>query len=584
MSHIKVLPDDLINKIAAGEVLERPSSAVKELVENSIDAGAKKIQIFVRNGGKTEITVIDDGNGIGSDQLELAIKRHATSKINKGNLDQINSLGFRGEALPSIASVSEMIIKSNVNSDQNGTLINIVAGNIKKIGPTNQTKGTFVSVKNLFFSTPARLKFLKTENYESLLIKRIIQKLAISNHTIQFNLSINDKNIIRTNNSRISDDHESLKNRVSEILGKEFLKNSISLNQNIGAFRFSGLLGIPTFNHSNSNNQYIFVNGRIVSDKSISMVFKLAYRDFISYDRFPQLILFIECPFSEVDVNVHPAKSEVRFKDTNLLRSNIINLFNETIAKAGHRSSTVNTSKAINKFSRGYVYQNSLKLKTEISKEINKTNQENIHDKNIQDSYVEEDNAPLGFAKSQFHKTYVISETDSGIIIVDQHAAHERIVYEKLKKDFYEKKIKTQILLIPVIIDLDKTTIENLRGCYKIAEKYGMKIEQFGNESIIVREVPLILSDCDIKNLTLDLINELIEDNDAKPLETKIDNICSKMSCHGSIRAGRVLQVDEMNDLLRKMEKTPYSGQCNHGRPTYVELKLNDIEKLFGRK
>ena len=324
MSHIKVLPDDLINKIAAGEVLERPSSAVKELVENSIDAGAKKIQIFIRNGGKTEITVIDDGNGIDSNQLELAIKRHATSKIDKGNLDHIKTLGFRGEALPSIASVSEMTIKSNVNLDQNGTIINIVAGNIKKIGPINQTKGTSVSVKNLFFSTPARLKFLKTENYESLLIKRIIQKLAISNHTIEFNLSINDKTIIKTNSLKISSVHESLKNRVSEILGKDFVENSIPLNQKIENFRFSGILGIPTFNHSNSNNQYIFVNGRIVSDKSINMIFKLAYRDFIPFDRYPQLILFIECPFSEVDINVHPAKREVRFQDTKFLRSNII--------------------------------------------------------------------------------------------------------------------------------------------------------------------------------------------------------------------------------------------------------------------
>ncbi|MBS91516.1 MAG: DNA mismatch repair protein MutL [Rickettsiales bacterium] len=584
MTQIKVLPDNLINKIAAGEVLERPSSAVKELVENSIDAGAKKIQIYIRNGGKTEITVVDDGCGIQSNQIELAIKRHATSKLGKGNLSNINTLGFRGEALPSIASVSDMTIKSNVNSDQNGTMLNIVSGNVKKIGPTNQSKGTFVSVKNLFFSTPARLKFLKKENYESLLIKRIIQKLAISNHSIQFNLSINDKNVIRTNNKENSSNLESLKNRVSDILGTDFVENSVILNHKFENFKFRGLLGLPTFHHSNSNNQYVFVNGRVVSDKSINVIFKLAYRDFISFDRYPQLILFIESPSNEVDINVHPAKNEVRFKDINLLRSKIIHIFKETLADAGHRSSSLNTVKAINKFTKNSPYQNNLKLKTELPKEINRENQEDRKDNYFKKKSFEKEPAPLGYAKSQFHKTYVISETNNGIVIVDQHAAHERIVYEKLKKDFYEKKIKTQILLIPVVIDLDKTTLDNLRDCYEIAEKYGMKIEQFGNESVIVREIPSILSNCDINKLTLDIIDELIDSNDTKPLEKKIDDICSRMSCHGSLRAGRELQVDEMNDLLRKMEKTPYSGQCNHGRPTYIELKLNDIEKLFGRK
>lgn len=584
MEKIKILSNNLINQIAAGEVLERPVSAVKELVENSIDANSKKIDIFIRDGGRTEITVIDNGDGIREDELELSLQRHATSKLNSSNLEKISTLGFRGEALPSIASVSEMIIRSNTNSDQLGKEIKIVYGNVKSVKPVNQKKGTFISVKNLFFSTPARLKFLKSENYESLLIKRIIQKFAISNHKIEFNLFINQKKIINLGNKYDSRKGESFSNRVSQILGEEFLENCIKLNKTKDSFLFSGLLGLPTYNYSNSNNQFIFVNKRIINDKSLNTIFKLAYRDFMSYDRFPQLILFIECPFEEIDINVHPAKTEIRFKDINKLRSYIISSFKNTISSAGHKSSTVNTSRAIKRFSNDTNFQKNLELKDNKSIDYFDENDKKLVEQENKSNSKYTKFYPLGFAKSQFHNTYILSQTEKGIVIIDQHAAHERIVYEKLKNDYYNKEVKTQILLIPEIIDVEKSVLASLNGRFDIAERYGLKMEAFGGNSVIVREIPGILSDCNIKELTKDLINELIEFDDSSSIEKQINSICSTMSCHGSIRAGREMQVDEMNDLLRRMENTPFSGQCNHGRPTYVELNICDIEKLFGRK
>ena len=586
MNKIKILPDEIINQIAAGEVIDRPSSAVKELVENSIDANSTKISVFVRDGGKTEIIVTDDGDGISKKELELAVTRHATSKLNEKKIDTLSFLGFRGEALPSIGSVSEMSIKSNINEDQNGMMIEIIAGIKKKIRPVNHRKGTTVSVKKLFFSTPARLKFLKTDNYESLLIKRIIQKLALCNYDIDFDLTINNKKAILTKSDKNCDIKEKFKRRVTTLLGSEFIENSIFIDETSENFKFKGYIGIPTFHHSNTNNQFLFVNGRVVQDKSMNVIFKVAYRDFMSYDRFPQLILFIECPQDEVDVNVHPSKNEMRFRNLNYLRSKILKVFQSNLITAGHRASTLNTLKAVEKFSFKSNQKTFLQLKDEKFNDENLNNLSHSSDNNNIDKQDKENSSlfPLGYAKSQFHKTYIMSETNEGIVIIDQHAAHERLVYEKLKKDFFEKKIKTQILLIPVVIDVDSSIIEDLEKKLQLVSEYGVKIEIFGKTSVIVRELPHILANCNVKKLVIDLIEEVLETNDSKSVENEINKICSRMACHGSIRAGRDLQVDEMNDLLRKMESTPFSGQCNHGRPTYVELKIGDIEKLFGRK
>lgn len=587
MNDIEFLSENLINKIAAGEVLERPASAVKELVENSIDAGANKIDIFIKNGGKVEITVLDNGCGIYKDDLKKAISRHATSKLKSKKIDSIKTLGFRGEALSSIASVSDFTLRSNKNINSDGYEINAVSGQIKYLKPASQKKGTYVNIRNLFFSTPARLKFLKSENHESFLIKKLIQRFALVNHNVQFNLFINGKKVIRTD--KILNSNEQFLNRVKEVLGSEFLQNSIEINRCDNNLKLCGLLCVPTFNHSNSSNQFVFVNNRIINDKSLNSIFKVAYRDLISHKRFPQLILNIVCPLDWVDINVHPMKNEVRFQDLNFIKSSIISSIKNSLKKIGYQNSKEVSSKLLENITKNSEVKN-----LDFKKKDNFTNllfkkdfnviQDNLKEFEVSINESESNHYPLGFAKSQFHQNYIISQTEKGIVIVDQHAAHERIVYEKLKEDFYKNKIKSQILLIPVVIDVEKLMIEDIKKRLCLFEKYGLKIEIFGISSIIVREIPSLISNCDVKKLVEELLNDLINDEHFDTIESEINKICSSMACHGSIRSGRVMQVEEMNDLLRKIEKTKFSGQCNHGRPTYVELDLNEIEKLFGRK
>ncbi len=577
MSDIKILPDSVINKIAAGEVLERPVSAVKELVENSLDASSKKIDIFIRNGGRSEIIVSDDGDGIKEDQLKKAILRHATSKLNSQRLDEITTMGFRGEALSSIASVSDFSLSSNQSNDSEGREIRVVSGDFKHIKPINQKKGSRVSVKNVFFSTPARLKFLKSENYESLLVKRLVQKFAIINFDVEFNLTIDNKNVIKTKVYENLEKRNRFIARVTDILGNDFVKNSFDLSEIKDYLSLEGLLCLPTYNYSNSNNQFVFVNGRIINDKLLSTIFKIAYRDVMFHDRFPQLILNIKCPLDWVDINVHPMKNEVRFRDFNFLKSFIIKAFKKRLEEVGHRISNSKSTKTLEKLS----VQENLILK----EDSNLSNETKIKENLFQNEYKEKQSLyPLGFAKSQFHENYIISQTENGIIIVDQHAAHERIVYEKLKSEYYDNKVKTQILLIPVIINVESLVLKELNENFKKLDNYGLKIEPFGQNSIIVREIPLLIADCDVKKLVEVLLTEIIDQDSFSSVEKEINKICSTIACYGSIRSGRRLEVEEMNNLLRKMENTTHSGQCNHGRPTYVEFSLNEIEKLFGRK
>ena len=579
---IKILPDFVVNKIAAGEVVERPVSVVKELIENSIDADSSKIDIHIRGGGKNEIIVIDDGLGILEDDLLLSVRRHATSKIINEHLTNISTLGFRGEALSSISSVSDFFLATNSNNNSLGFEINLTAGELKSNKPLNKGRGTTIKVKNLFFNIPARLKFLKSDNYEALLIKRIVQKFSLSFLDIEFNLFIDDKKTFQSPVIKEKSWDEKLLLRSSKVLGEDCLDNSIKISEKSEKFLIRGLLGIPTFNFSNSNNIFFFVNNRIVSDKSINSIIRVAYRDFLAHDRFPQLVLFVDCCSSEVDINVHPMKHEVRFRDLPSLKSLIINSIKKNLEKTNHLASSINSKKAINQF----IFNEEAQEKIFLQEKKIKSSQFESKDSDHKKNYDADINTqyPLGFAKTQLHDTYIISENKKGIVITDQHAAHERIVYEKLKKDFYDNEIKRQILLIPAIIELDNLLVKNIEKTIKVAHEYGVKIEIFGNNSIIVREVPVILANCNIKEFVLDLIDELVEASNIDSLEEKINKVCSSMACHGSIRAGRNMEVDEMNDLLRRMEDTPFSGQCNHGRPTYVELKLNDIEKLFGRK
>tara|TARA_Y100001968_G_scaffold332995_1_gene393495 strand:+ start:1677 stop:3422 length:1746 start_codon:yes stop_codon:yes gene_type:complete len=581
MNKIKVLPNDLINKIAAGEVVERPMSVVKELVENSIDARASKIDIFISNGGKSEIKVVDNGMGIEKNDLELSVQRHATSKLSFNNLEEISTLGFRGEALPSIASVSDFNIQSNNTTDQDGVMIEISSGKIKNIKPVKKAKGTSVTVRNLFFSTPARLKFLKSDNFESLLIKDFVKKIAICNFEIEFNLTINKKKILKTSTNSQKDLKKKFEFRIKEVLGVEFVENSVDFIYNNKNVKFFGLIGLPTFNYPNTKNQFIFINNRVISDKSLNQIFKVGFRDFISHDRFPQFVVFIDCPKNEVDINVHPAKNEVRFKDLNMIKSLIISNLKKKILEVGHKSSLTNSSDAVKKFTKQPINQNLI-----LKEENNLADHNNLRNNDTAGSNLENnlEQYPLGFAKSQFHKNYIISQTQDGIVIVDQHAAHERIVYEHLKDNFYKKSIKKQILLLPEIIELDKIIIDNLKEKLSLIETFGLKIEMFGKNSLIIREVPVILSNCNLKKLALDVIEEVLELDNSLEVENQINKVYSRIACHGSIRSGREMQIDEMNDLLRKMEITPHSGQCNHGRPTYIELNIDEIEKLFGRK
>ena len=581
MNKIKVLPNDLINKIAAGEVVERPMSVVKELVENSIDARASKIDIFISNGGKSEIKVVDNGMGIEKNDLELSVQRHATSKLSFNNLEEISTLGFRGEALPSIASVSDFNIQSNNTTDQDGVMIEISSGKIKNIKPVKKAKGTSVTVRNLFFSTPARLKFLKSDNFESLLIKDFVKKIAICNFEIEFNLTINKKKILKTSTNSQKDLKKKFEFRIKEVLGVEFVENSVDFIYNNKNVKFFGLIGLPTFNYPNTKNQFIFINNRVISDKSLNQIFKVGFRDFISHDRFPQFVVFIDCPKNEVDINVHPAKNEVRFKDLNMIKSLIISNLKKKILEVGHKSSLTNSSDAVKKFTKQPINQNLI-----LKEENNLADHNNLRNNDTAGSNLENnlEQYPLGFAKSQFHKNYIISQTQDGIVIVDQHAAHERIVYEHLKDNFYKKSIKKQILLLPEIIELDKIIIDNLKEKLSLIETFGLKMEMFGKNSLIIREVPVILSNCNLKKLALDVIEEVLELDNSLEVENQINKVYSRIACHGSIRSGREMQIDEMNDLLRKMEITPHSGQCNHGRPTYIELNIDEIEKLFGRK
>lgn len=580
MNKIKILSSDLINKISAGEVLDRPASAIKELVENSIDANSSKIEVFIRNGGKTEMKVIDNGSGISNSELTLATMRHSTSKLE--NLDKINTLGFRGEALSSIATVSNMKIESKSKFNELGSEIYLRAGKKDYQKPFSRINGTSITIKDIFFSTPARLKFLKSEKHETFLIKRIIQKLALSNPKIEFLFYNNDNLVFRAEKISSMNFDELLRKRVIRLLGKNFEENMITINQKTDLFTFTGLIGLPTFNHSNNSNLFVFINKRIINDKMINSVIKTAYRDYQSYDRYPQVVFFIETFSDEVDVNVHPTKNEVRFKNPSKLRSAIIGSITKTLSEVGFRSSTSNTNLAIKTIKSS---NSKLNFKTFTQNDKNPLNQsfkrseENISAQDSNQLY-----ETLGDARCQYHENFIISQTKDGIIIVDQHAAHERIVYEKLKKNFYNNKIETQILLIPEIINFESNLLTLVTKRIKTLEKYGIFLEQFGNDSILVREIPLILASCNIKELIKDIINQLVEIGDTDLLEMHINKICSSMACHGSIRAGRKMRIEEMNKLLRDMESTPFSGQCNHGRPTYIELKLNDIEKLFGRK
>ncbi len=607
---IRHLPETLINQIAAGEVIERPAAAVKEVVENAIDAGATSVSVTLRDGGRSMIRVADNGIGMSADDLKACINRHATSKLPDDDLVHIASLGFRGEALPSIGAVSRLAITSRT-ADGDAHKITVEGGKKSGVSPASHAKGTTVEIADLFYATPARLKFLKTPRTEAMNVKDTLTRLAMAYPDIHFEL-VNDGKTTLNLPAKTGDLFEARLGRLADVMGREFYENALKIDAEREDVKLTGYAGLPTLNRGNAQHQYLFVNGRPVKDKLLHGAVRGAYADFLARDRHALLCLYLELPPEYVDVNVHPAKSEVRFRDAQLVRGLIVSALRHSLNEAGHRASTTVAQDALSRMA-----PNAAGQQTNI--EYMQPGDKYPHIKGIEgDRYYgragnpmptmspltglaqaapaaryheaapleheTQQNFPLGTARAQLHETYIVAQTQTGIVIVDQHAAHERLVYERMKAAMAETGVKRQGLLIPEIVELEDHDVDRLVARKTEFETLGLIIEPFGDGAIAVHEIPALLGRANVQKLVRDLADELAEMDEALALKEKLEEICGTMACHGSVRAGRRLNLDEMNALLRQMEETPHSGQCNHGRPTYVELKLHDIEKLFGRK
>jgi len=583
-SSIRILPSIIINRIAAGEVVERPASVVKELVENSIDAGSTQIDILIKNGGKSLISISDNGCGMTDEELKLAVKRHATSKLPDDDLLKVKSMGFRGEALASVGSISRLIITSKSKNDDMAYSYSVEGGTEGEIKPASRNQGTTIEVKDLFYATPARLKFLKTDTTETNHISNIITRIAMANPDIGFNLMSNKRSIINVRPS-------SKKERIKNIMEEEFIQNSFEVIKEQGDYKITGFASLPTFNKGNLSGQYFFINGRPVKDKFISNAIRTAYQDVISNDRYPAIVLFVNAPSDEIDVNVHPAKTEVRFRDSRLIRELVIDAISEGLIENGRTAVSNNFDGGFGerKYSGGYnggynpkeenirFQAPSINIPKGFDNNFNQEILETIPYVKTEEYDESHEQYPMGSAIAQIYNTYIISQSKEAIFIIDQHAVHERIVYEQMK----EKEIKRQILLLPEVVKLDDISmvLENIDEL----EKLGLVIEKHDVNSVMIMEVPDILKNIDTNKLVKDIADELNEYEKSSSLEEKINGIRHTIACHGSVRAGRKLNVEEMNMLLREMENTNNTAQCNHGRPTYVKLTTNDIEKMFLR-
>jgi DNA mismatch repair protein MutL len=628
---VRQLGEKIINQIAAGEVIERPASVIKELVENAVDAGATNIEIVTAAGGKTLMRVSDDGKGMLQGDLKLAIRRHCTSKISDDDLFDIRTLGFRGEALPSIGSVARLAIQTRHADEDHAWAIAVEGSREQAIVPAARTKGTQVEVRDLFFATPARLKFLKSDRAEASAITEIVKRIALAYPEVGFSLSGADRQPQSWPAARGSEPELA---RMAQILGQDFVDNAMEIDAEREGVRLSGFAGLPTHHRGNAQHQFFFVNGRPVKDKLLLSGLRGAYADVLARDRHPVVVLFIDLEPGQVDVNVHPAKADVRFRDSQLVRGLLVGAIKHALVQSGHRSSTSNAAVALDAIrtqgtgyqspppaggaTTGYQHhfaggsgptphaprwqagafgpletaeasaggfseqpQSSYQAKNGFSDIGAPSADARAHDTPVEAAKTQ---LPLGAARAQVHETYIIAQTDDGVVIVDQHAAHERLVYERLKEALAKKDVSRQILLIPEVIELPEEDATRLAERAEDLEKVGLLLEAFGPGAIAVRETPAILGDMDIQGMVRNLADELAEWETADGLKEKLDHVAATMACHGSVRAGRRMRPEEMDALLRDMEATPLSGQCNHGRPTWVELKLTDIEKLFGRK
>lgn len=584
---IRILPSTTVNRIAAGEVVERPASVVKELVENAIDAGATQIDVRVEAGGRRLISVRDNGCGMHRDELQLAIARHATSKLPDDEHLTITQLGFRGEALPSIGSVSRMRISSRARGAEDAWCLEVEGGEVREPAPAALDAGTFIEVRDVFFATPARLKFLKGERSETDAARDTLERLAMAHPNVGFSFFADDKEKCRFH-PETGDLLDARLPRLAAVLGKGFGENALAVNAEREGLHLSGFAGLPTFNRGTSALQYLFVGGRPVRDKLLLGAVRGAYQDFLARDRHPVVALFLDLPPEEVDVNVHPAKAEVRFRNAALVRGMIVGALRHALAEAGHRASTTVAEQTLSAIRtpvysvQGHGYGNTSSARPmfmESSSPPQARSWEAPEEVAPVSSF-----HPLGAAVAQVHETYIVAQTEEGIVIVDQHAAHERLVYERMKLAMEKEGVPRQSLLIPEVVELDGEQAALLLARAGELAKLGLVIEGFGENAVVVRETPALLGEVDASGLLRDLADDLAEFGDVLTLREKMEEICGTMACHGSVRAGRRLQSGEMNALLRQMEATPHSGQCNHGRPTYVELKLADIEKLFGRR
>lgn len=587
---IRRLPENLINQIAAGEVVERPASALKELIENSIDAKATQIDIVLDNGGKNLISVSDNGIGIDKDHITLAIERHATSKLPNNDLNRIDFLGFRGEALPSIAAVSELTIQTKSESSTEAWALDVTAGNFENIYPSPRQQGTIISVKNLFYATPARLKFLKSSNVERSFCHQIVLKLALVNPVVGFRLQADGRELINLKSEHKTDPDDLYLSRIRKVMGSNFADEAIKIKnsrpiKNKGFAKINGFIGLPTLNKSNYSHQFLFINGRSIQDRNLSGAIRAAYGDTLPKGRFPIFCLYIDVPSEFIDVNVHPGKTEVRFEDNALIRSLIVGSISRELNVSYSQTTNEISKEAIQRFS---TYNN---LETKALPITFFSNNIEPSVRSINEPYktieqLEKDNSfdfPLGVALAQFSKNYIISRNSDGIVIVDQHAAHERLVLEKMKAARENKSIEKQILLLPEVINLDPIPLAMILDHIELMSEIGFVIEPFGEGMIVVREIPALLGDSDIKQIIVDLGDDLSSAGLPSSYLAKVDLILGNIACHRSVRSGRILNENEMNQLLREMERTPNSGQCNHGRPTSIRLSLKDIEKLFNR-
>ena len=595
---IRRLPPTLVNQIAAGEVVERPASVVKELVENAIDAGANDIEVVLEQGGISLIRVRDNGRGMTPDELPLAVERHATSKLPDDDLLAIHFMGFRGEALPSIGSVARLTITSRTASAAEASMIRVEAGEVSAVMPAALGQGTLVEVRDLFYAIPARLKFLKSARTELNNAIDIIERCAMAHPDIRFRLS-HEGRMLRDFPAITRDWFSAVPERLEKVIGTGFAANAVMVDAARENIRISGFAGLPTYNRGNSACQYLFVNRRPVRDRLLLGVIRAAYQDVLARDRHPIVALFLEVPTTEVDVNVHPAKAEVRFADAQLVRGLILHALKQALGENAHRATTTISADALAAFQpqpTGYAptqyapaYAGGAAAPAMYAPSAPLWRGEALPPQRRAEvmapaAVTRLQESPLGAAVAQLHGTYIVAQTADGLVVVDQHAAHERLVYEKFKGEMLRDGVARQALLIPEPVELNEAATQRVLSRAAEWAELGLVLEPFGARTVLVREVPGILGDTDVAGLVRDLADDLSFYDDGLALKDRLEEVLSTMACHGSVRAGRALTLAEMNALLRQMEATPFSGQCNHGRPTYISLKRADIEKLFHRR